>query len=198
MSNFGTRQDPDPTPFGEESPCFCQHEGRLELGAYVKGDKVHWSIVMSESVRCTKSPTPLKGDVHPKKEGAWTMTNSDAIHSPFSSVVWKFAKLCGNCTNLGVAPCHQSHDLPEHTWNSTDLIPITAAPSAVQKLLDFVKPEFERIPNISLIESIILLATIKGEFLNSNVYSDPSLPKDPTTKTCAEVSQWCKGTSPFP
>jgi len=186
MSNFGTRQDPDPTPYGEKYPCFCLHKGQLELLASPNHNdptRISWAIVVSDQVICTHSNVTVKG-------GAWDLSNWGAI---FPSISWTFYKTCGNCKK---ETCGGFHDLDDFHLSGDD--PIGSAPAAVQKLLDFVKPEFERIPNISLIESIILLSSIQGEFLNASVYGDPSLPKDPTTKTCAEVSQWCKGTSPFP
>ena len=177
MSNFGTRPDPDPTPYGEKYPCFCLHKGQLELTVGTNNNdptRISWTIVMSDEVICTNSNVTVKG-------GAWDLSNWGAL---FPSISWTFYKTCGNCKK---EPCGGFHDLDDFYLSGDD--PIGSAPAAAQKLLDYlVEGPRERHGRITTSEADALLAlTIAA--LAGKYGSDF---KDPTTKTCAEVSQWCR------
>jgi len=176
MSNFGTRQDPDPTPYGEKYPCFCLHKGQLELLASPNHNdptRISWAIVVSDQVICTHSNVTVKG-------GAWDLSNWGAI---FPSISWTFYKTCGNCKK---ETCGGFHDLDDFHLSGDD--PIGSAPAAVQKLLDYLfEGPRERRPKITTSEANALLALTIAALVGK--YADF---KDPTTKTCAEVSQWCR------
>lgn len=173
MNNFGTRPDPDPTPYGEKYPCFCVHTGQLELLAIPNSNdptSLKWTIVVSDEVICTNPKMNVN-------RGAWKMTNWGAI---FPSISWKFYKTCGNCKK---EPCGGYHQLDNFFLSGDD--PVGSAPPAAQKLMDFLGPQQQG--SISTSEADALLALTLAALQSK--YGDF---KDPTKKTCAEVSQWCR------
>tara|TARA_B100000497_G_scaffold125480_1_gene162032 strand:+ start:1175 stop:1699 length:525 start_codon:yes stop_codon:yes gene_type:complete len=173
MNNFGTRPDPDPTPYGEKYPCFCLHRGQLELLVMPNKSEptsLKWTIVVSDEVMCTS----------PKIEHreAWKLSQWNAI---FPSISWTFYKACGNCKK---EPCGGYHQLDNFFLSGDD--PVGSSPLAAQKMMDFLGARHTE-GSISTKEADALLAltlaALQSKYGNF---------KNPTEKTCAEVSQWCR------